>query len=509
MKSLHAGTNIWFALILASLAGPAMDAGFPGLGFWPLTLLGVAVFLYSLIGRGPWTGLLIGGVTGFTFYGLHISWLTLYLGPVPWLALTTVMSLWFAVTGLAVAIVLNRGPRQLPTRFGRLVAVPLVVAGLWTARESISSVWPYGGFAWARLAESQSQSPLADLVGWAGITGTGFVMALFAAFLVQLVRETGWSVAARAAIAATAALVLVAIPTWPAQLTGSTRVAAVQGNANAALDNSDPPGTILNNHVSATLPLVGQKVDMVIWPENSSDIDPERNSQAAAVLDYVATVFDAPLLVGTITKRDNTYYNTSLLWQAGHSSVDWYDKKHPVPFAEYMPDRVFFRALAAELVDLVTRDYGFGQRDAIFNVGGTLTGMLICYDVSDDALVRDLVTGGAEMIIVQSNNADFGRSDQGAQQLAIARLRAVETGRSVVHLSTTGVSAIIAPDGSTIDQLVPFEAGVMVDDVPLATGTTPAVRLGDSPAWLLSALGILGLLLVVIRRPKTRKAGSS
>jgi apolipoprotein N-acyltransferase len=377
------------------------------------------------------------------------------------------------------------------------------------ARESIASTWPYGGFAWGRIAESQSLSPLADLVGWVGITGTSFLMALFAALVIQLLREESATVLLRAAIAATAVLVLLAIPAWPPTLTGSSRVLAVQGNANAALDSDDPAGTVLGNHVSATLPFADEAVDMVIWPENASDVDPVRYPQSAKVLDYISTTFAAPLLVGTITVRDDVYYNTSLQWEAGEGVVDWYDKKHPVPFAEYMPDRSFFHALAPDLVDLVTRDYGFGQRDAIFDVDGTLTGILICYDVSDDGLVRDLVTGGADMLVVQSNNADFGRSDQGAQQLAIARLRAIETGRSVVHISTTGVSAIVAPDGTTIDQLAPFTAGGMLEDVPLASGTTPAVWLGDVPAWALSILGLAGVILLLIPRPGTRKTGSS
>jgi apolipoprotein N-acyltransferase len=244
-----------------------------------------------------------------------------------------------------------------------------------------------------------------------------------------------------------------------------------------------------------TLKIIDQKVDMVVWPENGSDLDPARSTLAAKQLDYLSEKMNAPFIVGTITNpSQNTYYNTSLLWKAGQGSVDHYDKRHPVPFAEYMPARAFFRAIVPDLVDLVTRDYSKGTTDTVFDVNGVTAGISICFDITDDAVARDMVHDGAQVILAQTNNADFGKTDENLQQLAIARLRAVETGRSVVNISTVGASQVIDPSGRTIDRVPEYTATSMVTDVPLGTSTTPASILSGSITLLLTLGGLLVLL---------------
>ena len=167
---------LWAAVLLAAAAGAILDAGFPDRGWWILAPVAVSLMLVALLGRGPWTGLLVGLVGGLSFWLIHISWLTLYLGPVPWLALAGLQTLFFAVSLSLIAVVLRHGPRLWPTALGRLGLVPVVVAGLWTAREAISAVWPYGGFACGRVALSQSESPFAPLVAWVGLSGLSFVV---------------------------------------------------------------------------------------------------------------------------------------------------------------------------------------------------------------------------------------------------------------------------------------------------------------------------------------------
>jgi apolipoprotein N-acyltransferase len=285
---------------------------------------------------------------------------------------------------------------------------------------------------------------------------------------------------------------MLVIPGWPTVQTGSTRVAAVQGASNAGLFAEYRPGEILNDHASATLPLIGEDVDLVVWPENGSDIDPTRSPQAAQVLDYIGRSMKAPVVAGTITYRDGHYYNTSLLWKAGEGAVDWYDKVHPVPFAEYMPDRAFWRPFAADLIDLISRDYAIGTHSNVFDINGIRAGIAICFDIADDQLVHEMIDGHADIILAQTNNADFGRTDESVQQLAIARLRAIEAGRTVVNISTVGSSAIIAPDGSTIDALPTWVPGAMVETVPLSDTVTPAMTAGRQLEWFVSGLGLAG-----------------
>ena len=486
---------LWAALLLAAGAGVVLDAAFPDREWWALAPVGVLLLFLALLGRGPWTGLLVGLVGGLSFWLTHIFWITLYLGAVPWLALGGLQSIFFAIGLSLTAVVLRHGPRVWPTRLGRLGMVPVVVAGLWTAREAISAGWPYGGFAWGRVALSQSEGPLSPLVGWVGLSGLSFLVVLVSALVLQLVREPALGLPFRSTVVVAAVTALVVVPAFPIVESGSARLAAVQGASDAGLFAQNEPGEILNDHASATLPLIGEQVDFVVWPENASDIDPTRSADASRVADYISAAMDAPLITGTITLQNGTYYNSSLLWRDGEGAVDIYDKVHPVPFAEYMPDRAFWRPFAPDLIDMIGRDYGIGTRDNVFDIDGIIAGIAICFDIADDQLVHEMVGDDAEIILAQTNNADFGYTDESVQQLAIARLRAIETGRTVVNISTVGTSAIITPDGATLDQLPVWEPGSMVQTVPLSSTITPAMALGRGLEWMLSGLGLAGLAL--------------
>ncbi|MEF2979273.1 apolipoprotein N-acyltransferase [Subtercola sp. YIM 133946] len=501
---------LWLACLTAVAAGVALADGFPGTDIWPLTLLGVALLLLGLVGRSWGGALLVGLVGGITFWGSLIYWLTLYLGPVPWLGLAIVEAVFFAAGAVAIGVVYRYADAVWPTRLGRLGILPVVVAGLWTAREAITAVAPEGGFSWGRVAFSQSQGPFASLVAYLGISGLSFALVWFVAFALQLAREGRASAVGRVTLAVAAAAALLVIPAWAAPTQGTTRIAAVQGNTKSGLLDRVEAGDNLNAHITETLALEGQSVDMVVWPENASDVDPEANAVAAQDLDFVSGIMKAPLVVGTIAERDGKSYNTSLLWENGQVA-DYYDKRHPVPFAEYMPARSFFHALAPSLVDMVTRDYQVGTTDTVMNVNGVIAGISICFDITDDQAVSSMVNDGAQVILAQTNNADFGQTDENLQQLAIARLRAIETGRSVVNISTVGHSAIIAPDGSTIDSIAPYQPGAMVDDVPLSTTTTPATLFGKGIELLVSGLGVAGLVLALVaagRIRRTRRAAT-
>ena len=496
---------LWLALVGAVGAGIALDAGYPDKGWWPLTLVGVLIVLAGLVGRNWGSALLLGFVAGATFWGVHIIWLTLYLGPIPWLGLTAFEAIYFALGSVLIALVYRRAERAWPSRWGRLGLVPIVIAGLWILREGLNAIAPYGGFSWGRVAMSQSQSPYTGLVAWLGMSGLSFVLVWLMAFLLQLGREAGLRRSTRVLAAAVAVSATLAVPAWPAPTSGTSRIAAVQGNSNAGLFAVHERGDILSDHVSASLPLAGRDdLDVVVWPENASDLDPAEYPVAAATLDAVSQELgDVPIVVGTIQQRGDKVYNTSLLWQNG-GIADFYDKRHPVPFAEWMPNREFFRPFAPDLVDLVSRDYQFGSTDLTFDIDGLIAGISICFDITDDAVMRAMSSEGAQVVLAQTNNADFGQTDENLQQLAIARLRAVEFGRSVVNISTVGTSQVIGPDGVSITGIPAYEAGYMVADVPLATTATPASVIGFQLEWLAAGVGIAGLLVALTTRAPRR-----
>jgi apolipoprotein N-acyltransferase len=508
---------LWAALLVALAAGPILDAGFPDRGWWPMTFLGIGLVLAVLIGRSSWGSFLVGFVASMSFYLMHIEWASLFLGLLPMVALSFLESLFFAVGAIGITLSYRWLPRVWRGTWARLLFLPLVVAGLWTAREAIASVWPYGGFAWGRVALSQSESPFAALFGWIGVSGVSFIMVFLVAVVVECLRLRTADRVVRVAVAVGLAAVVLAIPAFPTVSVGTMRVAAVQGNGKAGYFDQRQPGDLLAAQVEATLPVIAEneksdeKVDVVVWPEGGSDSSPLDDSYTAKVFDYVSTEMDAPFVSWAVTTRGgkngapDTYYNTSMLWQAGEGQLDYYDKKHPVPFGEYVPDRAFWRPFAPDLIDLIGREYTPGTTDTVFDIDGVIAGINICFDIVDDQILTDSVEQGAQIIFAQSNTADFGHTDESVQQLAIARVRAIELGRSVVNVSTVGTSAIIAPDGSTINQLPTFEAGAMVNDVPLSTVTTPAVLLGRQFEWLVSGIGVLGVVLGGMLARGTRK----
>lgn len=305
------------------------------------------------------------------------------------------------------------------------------------------------------------------------------------------------------------ATVLLVLPAWPVQTDGSMRVAAVQGNGKAGYFDKRNPGDLLQAQLDATAPLFGQHVDAVLWPEGATDYSPLTDSYTAAAFDYVSQQLHAPLVGWGITERGDKTYNTEILWDAGKGMLDYYDKKHPVPFGEYVPDRAFWEPFAPDLIGLIGREYTPGTTDMVFDINGVLAGVNICFDIVDDQLLTESVDQGARVIFASSNNADFGHTDESAQQLAIARIRAMQLGRSVVNISTVGLSAVIAPDGKIVQQLPWYTAGTMVQDVALSSATTPAVLLGRQLEWLVSGLGLGSLVVagLALRAPRRRPRG--
>jgi len=477
---------------LGALGGLIALYTFPTENIWVLTPLIPAFILLATLGVGFWKSFLIGFISGQVFYIAHIEWISLYLGPVPLLALSTLMALYFGLgTALTSYLYLRYKPKGTKLFFFAFVA-----AGVWTVRELVANNFPYGGFPWSKLAMTQSESIFSNWVWWGGLSLLSFVMVLLGALMALLVKHfRDRKLPKRAFVATALATMLIPVIT-PIGLTteqsGEKVIAAVQGNANAGLFSNVDKGTILQNHIDATELVfdseLAAEIDLLVWPENASDIDPLRSQSAREKIEAVAASVDAPFVFGTLTVRGEESFNSTLLWLPGVGPVDYYDKKQPVPFAEYAPDREFWRMFAPDLVDMIPKGYSFGVRDGIYEIDDFVAGTLICFEIAEDSILRELATSGAQVILSQTNNADFGYSDETYQQAGIAQLRAIETGRAVVNVSTVGVSAIFLPNGEVLSEVDWYEPAVMVERVPLYTGNTPAMTVGAVFDWLVAAL---------------------
>ena len=477
---------------------------FPTEGVWIVALLIPGLIFLATRGMGFWAATALGFLAGQIYYITHIEWLALYLGPVPLLALSTLMSLYFALGVGATAWLYKR---LKPKGFG-LIAFAVGATSIWTLREWLGSNFPYGGFPWSRLGMTQAGGWFANYAWWGGISLISFAMVLISMLLALMFLEfrkrKPEKLIPMAAIALVATLVPLATPIGlGTEKVGEIRIAAVQGNALAGLFSNQERGAILQNHLDASYASIpkDEKLDLIVWPENASDVSPLDSAEARAEIDTLVAEYGAPITFGTITGRGEEVYNSTIFWEPELGPTDYYDKKRPVPFAEYVPDRAFWRSLAPDLIDLVPRGYSFGSRDGIFANDKFTVGSLICFEIAADDIPRGLAREGAELILSQTNNADFGYSDETFQQAAIARLRAIETGRAVVNISTVGLSAIYLPDGSVLDELTWYTADAMVQNVPLIRGNTPATGIG---LWFdgLNAALALGFLAVGIRRKK-------
>jgi apolipoprotein N-acyltransferase len=292
-------------------------------------------------------------------------------------------------------------------------------------------------------------------------------------------------------------------------------VAAVQGNVpRAGLDFNAQRRAVLDNHVAQTRRLADEvragrlpRPDLVIWPENSSDIDPLRNADAGAAVQAVTDEVGVPVVVRAVLSGARAPdgrlvrgpRNAAVVWAPVTGPGATYVKRHILPFGEYIP----LRGIAEQISPLVDRvtDFEPGTGTGVLPAGPARLGVVTCYEVVFDDSVRDAVRGGADLLTVPTNNATFGYSDMTYQQQGMSRLRAIEHDRAVVIAATSGQSAVVAPDGSlrarTGDLFTP---GLLVETVPLRTTTTLATRLGPGPEWVLVALGVGAVVVGLVRR---------
>ena len=495
------GLRLPWALVVALIGGLALAAAFPPAGIWPLAPAGPALLAVALWRRSLRSSLLAGLVFGLALFVPLLSWLV-NVAWYGWVALAVSEAVIFAVLAVGQRVLLS------------LRAWPLAVAGWWVCTEALRGRWPYA-FPWGRLAMSQAGTPTAP---WAAIGGApllSFLVALVGATLAWLLlvpaHGGGWRAAWRGralpalGLAAAVGLALAgALLPVDQQVPGTPTVtiAAVQGNVPHARNLPDllRATTVTANHAAATERLAARvragaapAPALVIWPENSTDLDPRLYPQVYATISAAVSAIHRPILVGTVLQ--DPLRNAGQLWLPGSGPGAIYVKRQLVPFGEVIP----FRGLLAHITSLVALqpvNFTPGHRAVVFRIGKIRLGDVICYEVGFDNLVSSEVRAGANLLAVQTNDATFemdGQRGETLQQLAMARIRAVESDRAVVVASTTGVSAIIAPDGRLLAHTSTWRRAELEARIPLVSQRTLADRVGSWPEAAIVTLTLAAL----------------
>jgi len=419
---------------------------------------------------------------GFTLPLLH--WSSTYVGIWPWLIL-----------GIGQALLIS--PFTWFTNQRSWVLL-LTVPSFWVVLEWIRVNYPFGGFGWGRAGFIAVDTPFSQLLSLGGVPLASFTVV----FLGVLIHLTVLKMKLQFAPLLLIVFANILIPNHSIEANNVLKVAAVQGSVpDLGLDFNSQRTAVLNNHLELTRNWKTQlnrpasfEPDLFIWPENASDVDPL--TTAKTQISNLVSFLEKPLIVGGVGSIASRPTNLSILWEPKSGPTDIYIKRHLAPFGEVMPLRSI-----AEFVSPLAKnvnDFQAGDESKIFQVGVGKILPVICFEILDDRLLRSSIEN-SNLIVAQTNNATFGESAESDQQLQITRARAIESGRSIVVVSTVGNTALIDQNGKISSILAKYDSGILYGEMNLSSANTSAYWL---TAWVEQGCFavIVILLLSILRR---------
>ena len=497
--------------VAAALAGGGiLYASYPPRTLWYLAPLAFALFAASLRHRSARGGFLYGLCFGLAFVLPLLSWLQSFLGadfgPFPWIGLSFVVSLYMALAGAAMAVV------------STLRGGPVWMAAIFIGSEILRENFPFDGFPWGKVGFGQPEGLFLPLASIGGTVLLGFAVIVTGLGATELVARWRAGDRRRALVLPVTLLVLPVVAgaaSWSLVGTdaqaGTRTVAIIQGNApDDGINLMYDTPILRRNHLAATEQLAADikagkvaKPDLVVWPEVATDLDPDPTDDPE-LSKAIADVGVPFLIGGRLIQNPTTIQNVVQVWDPNTGPGPRYAKQKLVPFAEFIPLRSISAAVTPFVAD--TRDMVPGDKPGALPIDNTTVGVAICYEVAYDQVVGDAVRAGATMLAVPTNNAWYGPGEMSYQQLAMSRVAAVEYGRAVAVAATSGVSAVVQPDGSVTRQSGLYTAATLVAKVPLRTTATLATRLGAWPEWVASVAGLAALALAIGTRLRSRSS---
>lgn len=495
LAARHWGLRTGVAIVFGVVAA----LGFQPYGWWPLTLVGVAVLSLLVLGTRRIRGAVgLGFAWGIGFLLLAVGWIqAIFVEAL--VGLVLVESVWYGLLGALLKVA------------ARSRWWPLLAAGCWTIVEFTFSRFPFNGFGWMRLAYTMVDAPLAWVLPLVGVSGLTFLTALLGQGVAWLAADLsrGRVVASIAVLAAVGALAAGGTFVPVGTQTGTVNVGWVQGGApGGGVYGIGEARTTTRNHLAEVERLQTRidsgevaKPDFVLLPENTTDMDPYTDAETKQLVAAMSARLGVPMLFGVILDGPGVdeRQTVSLWWEPGVGEAARYTKRGIVPFGEFVPLRSLLLPLIPELRFVGAQSVAGTTPGAIpvtLPDGHSLIlGVMICYDLIYDDFVRDTVTQGGQVLLVQSSNAMFQGTGQIEQQFTITRVRAMELRREMLVTTTSGVSGLINPDGSVAFTAPDHVGASGVVTLPERSGLTPAAAWGGAIELGLVVLTLVALLV--------------
>ena len=455
------------------LAGFLLSASFPPINLWFLAPISLAIFYNQLVNSELKLRLQTSLIYAIFFFAPLLHWSSIFVGALPWLILALGESLFF----LLFATV-NWQKRS--TDYARFAA-------LWALVELAREKFPFGGFGWGRVGFSQIQSPLSFYLPIIGVTGLSFLTLIFALHFAneKFRKQTFIALVVTVAIGYGAEKIIDNHILQDVK-TNTLRVTLIQGGVpQANLDFNSIPMAVFDKHYGTTLKYLESEdfattpADLIIWPENASDLDPFRTKSIADKIANLKKEGGVDLLIGAVLDGKSGPENAAIHYRSNGEIVK-YVKRDLAPFGEYIP----LRTLAEKISPLARNvvDFQPGKVRQIFRVKTGQFTPLICFELLDDQVFTESASE-SNFLVSMTNNATFGKSSEAAQQFLIARVRAYEMRKVAAVVSTTGFTGFINSKGGVALQAEQFQSTALSKEITLHNYRTPISRHRSAPEF--------------------------
>lgn len=445
-----------------------MYASFAPIALWWCAPIALALLIHLLHQPILSRRLIIVLVFATAFFAPLLSWTNTYVGNVPWIILTLLQIV--LMTPLALLHLQKSKPWLL-----------LLFPSFWILIEFVRTRFPFGGFGWGRAAFSQPDAPYALIAQLGGVPLLSFVVALIGVALYLLVAHHN----KKTQLFALGVVILITFPTFFFTSTNTSgkkdfSFVAVQGGVpELGLEFNARATAVFENHLRATRAYLAQRngtPDVILWPENSVDVDPMQTPFIKERIQSLVDEYSTPLILGAVLEDGEKFRNASMLWMPKTGPGSMYIKQHLTPFGEYIP----LRTIAEFISPYAKNVAGFlpGNRIVLHQVGKAVFAPIICFELLDDQIGREMGKR-SNVLVIQTNSATFGKSPESEQQLQISRIRSIEHQRYSVSISTSGVSALIDPRGKVSHHRGIDQSAVIDSSIALINSVTPSDKYGQ------------------------------